>query len=270
VSAPITPVTADTLALARSECEQAQHSLAAARSALEDARERFRNDPTADRDAEVERAAANLRSAERLVDAREFRLRSVTELLAAAEREHARQALERAGEVRDRIRAEIGERFGLLAEQFRIASQTIASLADLVQRDEAATRQANEAARQAGVSGQAVAISLPDLRRAFALFMSEGKRAPRVKVRQDDVRMRALGGLLAMLEREPITIDEQIEILNLAALEIATLTDGASDLGVWATSLYPPSANHRGSDADLEYARARRLLLALPIGRRDG
>jgi len=264
---PAPSVTADSLIAARVLREQAQEAITLARSTLDGARERYLRDPSAENDAAVEHAASGLRSAERLADAREFQFRSAADLLAAADRERARQDLETAGNTRERIREEVGERFAELAEQFSQARRTIAAITDLVQQDRVASKQANEAAQKAGVSGQAIPISLDSLRVAFALHLSGARHAPRLSLRQDDaVRIRTL---LAKLDYAEITVEQQVEVMQLALLEVARVTGGENDLGTWATAIRPLSAIHRGTEIDLEFARARRLLLALPIGERQ-
>lgn len=252
---------------ARAALAAAETSIALAHGKLATTREAFMGDPTPEKNAEVEQAEAELRAAERLREARSFGLRSVTELLAAAERLKAEEELKHAGEVLAQLRRELRGAFTAAGAHYNQACGHIATIEELVARYAHVCTAANSAANRAGAKGEAKALDLDLVRRAFASTLTGGRHRVRHKVTQHAaLHFQELLGILDRGGLDPITLDDQRAILQLAQLELARITDDGpvANVAAWFTPLHEaPQRLFAGSTEASRYELAKRLLAAL-------
>jgi len=264
--------TAQGLALAaRSEREQAEQAVTKAKTARDTAKAEYIALPTPEGDEACERAEATVRRAERYAEAMFARLNAAETVLADAKRLAAMGELSETGDARDGLRCELAEQFHALRNLHAHASQSIAQILAICQRDLSVCERANRAARAAGIAGAARPVDVDLVRHAIGLMMTGGRPRRSNHLSSDQARP-----MMAMLEEmmvkhddnegltfDPrLTPDERAAVLRLAVDEFARAS-GAPEVSDWIGPRYAPPQVLAHTQAATRHRQAQSLLLAI-------
>jgi len=248
------------IVLAASEATAAGQALAFAQTEVEIAKRAFLADPTTERNDAVEAAEKNLRSAQRLLEARKHQGSVADKLLAAAEQLKGEQDLDRLGQAREVLRRAMNLKLEELTLCSRQAGGIVAELESMASKDHQLCAAAIDAQKRAHIPGTIRPIELDTLLRAAQIMLSAGRPRPRSR----KIHNPGMDLVLADLRRQspPLTADEKAIVCSLALLEHAR--DGEASTGLWLTPAYRPLPQFLNTTAAASaHSKAIRLLDAL-------
>jgi hypothetical protein len=275
--APVEPVlpdvpTAQRLALAaRTEREQAEYAITKAKTARDSAKAEYIASPTPEGDEECDRTEAAVRRSERYAEAMFAKLNAAEKALSDAKRADAWEALDEAGDERDRIRRKLAEHFHALRNLNAHAGQQIAMIEALVSQDSIVCEAATKSARAAGIGGAARPVDVNLVRHAIGVMLAGSRPRPSNHISSDQARsmMTALAQMMVRHDDNGgltfdvrLTPDERAGVLR-AALDEYAIAIGAPDVTDWIVPRFPPPQALAHTPAGARHHQARALFLAI-------